>query len=442
MKTWNIIVKPNPKENFALKCPANEGKVILTGIRGGKIQHLYNTNIFDVLAHKKLTPSPAIKDLLNLSLSVYTVDQVISRTNNGFQGWSRHFKLYVPVRKLDLWSKCRIDLEELLSFLSGDKWEILFRESKDKEETKSNPKSKINRVALFSGGLDSYISAVNLLESSENISFVSHYKGGSESKVQDELYSRLVKKYGDNRITAHKIYVQPNQSHKLSERENSSRARSFLFLCLGLTFANCYGETIEFIVPENGLISLNVPLTGTRLGSHSTRTTHPFFIKAFEKVTRTVGIKNPISNPYQFLTKGEMMLTCKNLEFLKSTYKETSSCSHPDQSRWAGAKPGLHCGYCVPCIIRQSAEFKSKIRKTKYLHSIKKSPPSPLSRSGRDIRAFKLGIQHLSTAKDHTIMFDLLSVGPLPFDEYSDLKKYSNIYVKGMKEVKTFLARR
>lgn len=37
----------------------------------------------------------------------------------------------------------------------------------------------------------------------------------------------------------------------------------------------------ELLVPENGLIALNVPLDETRVGSFSTRTTHPlsFFVE-------------------------------------------------------------------------------------------------------------------------------------------------------------------
>lgn len=438
MKTWNVIVKTNLKEPFVLKCPAGERKVILSGTKGGQNQHMYSTNIFDILAEYKLVPSPVVSDLLNLALSVYTADQLISRAANGFQGWSRHLKLYIPVKSVAIWSNVKSEMENLLSFLSGDKWELFLRDGENIVNTNANPTNEISKVALFSGGLDSYISAINLLESSGKICFVSHYKGGTESSVQSELYKKMREKYPD-RITSHQIRVQPNQKHKSADKENTSRARSFLFLCLGLTFANCYGETIEFIVPENGLISLNVPLTGTRLGSHSTRTTHPFFLQTLEKIIHSLGINNPIRNPYQFDTKGEMMLGCKNQEFLKNTYQISSSCSHPDVSRYAGETPGMHCGYCVPCIIRQAAEFKSNMKKTKYVNSVKKFPPSPLSGSGRDLRAFKLGLEHLKNLPRNTVMFDLLSVGPLPFANKQILDKYIDIYLRGMDEVKEFL---
>ncbi len=440
MKTWNIIVKPNPKEVFSPEIASVEGKIVLTGVKADKLQRLYQTNLFDVLGQARLRPASAVADLLNLAMSVYTVDQIVSRATNGFLGWSRHLRMFVPVRQLSVWNPLRAELEELLSFLSGDKWEIIFRQSSEKEITRQNVTSDVDRVALFSGGLDSYIAAINLLESKRKIVFVSHYKaGGTEKNVQEELIQKLSKKYGKERIVSHQIIVQPNQKHKAAEKEVSSRARSFLFLCLGLAFANCYGPEIEFVVPENGLISLNVPLTGTRLGSHSTRTTHPHFLQAFRKIMPRLGIANPIKNPYQLQTKGEMMLSCKNTEFLQSTYQVTLSCSHGDISRYAGKAPGMHCGYCVPCIIRQAAEKKSEMKKTKYVNAIKRSPPSPMIKSGSDLRAFKLAIERLGTMSRHAIMFDLLSAGPLPFVDLAQLQQYLDTYVKGMDEVKAFL---
>ena len=45
-------------------------------------------------------------------------------------------------------------------------------------------------------------------------------------------------------------------------------------------------------------------------------------------------------NPFQMQTKGEMMRTCKDLDFLNAHYQDTLSCSHPDQGRWTGETVG------------------------------------------------------------------------------------------------------
>ena len=443
MKIWNIILKQDEAEIFDITCPASEQKLILPiNISTGDTA-LLSTSVFRDLTAGNITPKNNAFDLLNIGLGIYTIDQVVSRALYGYQGWSRHFKVYIPVNDYKVWNKVRDDFEKLLSFLSGDKWEIIFRQIITIRNVippaQSNPKN-IDTVSLFSGGLDSFIGAIDLLENKKKVVLVSHYKNGSESPIQTLLHDILLKEYGTTSFDKFKFYVQPNQKNNNVSKEDTSRARSFLFFALGLTIANSIGDNVEFIIPENGLISLNIPLTSTRLSSHSTRTTHPFYLQTFKTILQGIGIINPISNPYQFCTKGEMMASCKNQPILKSCYEKTLSCSHPDNSRFTkGQRPGIHCGYCVPCIIRQASELKSKNNKTQYAKQIKSDPISALKKSGRDLRAFNLAIERLSTLKKHNIVLELLNSGPLPFADKKELDDYISIYERGMKEVADFL---
>ena len=48
-------------------------------------------------------------------------------------------------------------------------------------------------------------------------------------------------------------------------------------------FAKC---VFEIIVPENGYISLNIPLTYSRIGSSSTRTTHPYYFELLNQLLK------------------------------------------------------------------------------------------------------------------------------------------------------------
>ena len=41
---------------------------------------------------------------------------------------------------------------------------------------------------------------------------------------------------------------------------------------------------LDIYVPENGFISINTPLTRRRIGSLSTRTTHPYFINSLQLI--------------------------------------------------------------------------------------------------------------------------------------------------------------
>lgn len=443
MNTWNIILKQSNKDLFDVPITSNEKKLIINLEKAGGTEAMLGTNVFTEMHKHKLSYGSDVDDLLNLAMGVYTIDQVVSREHYGFMGWSRHFKLFVTVYEPNKWTPCKGSIEDLLSFLSGDKWEINFRQRNEslkrlKFSFDPNPK-KIQKVSLFSGGMDSFVGAVDLLTDKIKVGFVSHYKRGIESSVQARLYQELRKKFGEESFVSYQFYVQPNQNHNDTTKEASSRARSFLFMCLGLGVANSLGKNVDFVIPENGLISLNIPLTGTRLSSHSTRTTHPYYFKMFKDFVSAIGIENQIINPYQFHTKGEMMEQCKDQLLLKKLGPKTLSCSHPDHSRWAGYSPGSHCGYCVPCLIRQAAEMKSRVTGTRYIHNIIKAPPSQTTQSGSDIRAFKLALERMEQKSDISIIFDILSSGPVPFKDESELKKYVNIYKRGMNEVKKLL---
>lgn len=444
MNIWNIIIKQQEKDTFDVEIPSSEMKLTInTGKQDEQISML-SSNVFKELKKHNLILNTNVSDLLHLALGVYTADQVVSRSEQGYQGWSRHFKLYVPVSALNEWNYSGKKLADILSFLSGDKWEVFFRKNEISEIRKlelfaNQNTENIKTVSLFSGGLDSFIGAVDLLEEKQKVTFVSHYKRGSEGSVQTKLYDKLKEKYGEDSFVQYQFYVQPNQHHKDAKKEGSSRARSFLFMCLGIAVANSLNEYANFIIPENGLISLNVPLTGTRVGSHSTRTTHPFYLRIFKEIIATIGIKNPVLNPYQFRTKGEMIMECKEQSVLKKLGPVTLSCSHSENSRYAGLSPGIHCGYCVPCLIRQAAEKKSNLFSTPYVYSVLKSPPPQTKKSGSDIRAFKLALEKMKDKSKSSLMFDVLSSGPVPTDDYEEFAKYIDVYERGMKEVKTFL---
>ena len=64
-----------------------------------------------------------------------------------------------------------------------------------------------------------------------------------------------------------------------------------------------------------------------RLGSLSTRTTHPYFMGMLQSLLSKLDINISLVNPFQMQTKGEMMRTCKDLDFLNAHYQDTLSCS-------------------------------------------------------------------------------------------------------------------
>ena len=137
----------------------------------------------------------------------------------------------------------------------------------------------------------------------------------------------------------------------------NQRSRSFLFIAIALFAMSGTAECVELLMPENGLIALNVPLEYLRIGSHSTRTTHPYYLKLWNDVASEM-FGYSISNPYWNKTKGEMALECLNKELLKTAMGLSYSCSSVNSVSIQSGKSN-HCGHCLPCIIRRAAMHKA-----------------------------------------------------------------------------------
>ncbi len=66
-------------------------------------------------------------------------------------------------------------------------------------------------------------------------------------------------------------------------------------------------------------------------------------------------IAHKVINPFAFQTKREMVQQFIAAPgFLENIHK-TISCSHPCNGRWQGKTEPENCGYCYPCLIRQSS---------------------------------------------------------------------------------------
>ena len=379
-------------------------------------------------------------DMLYLSLAVFAADRLILR-ENGEDAWSREIELYMPVLRVDKWISCQSLVDEMLSFLTGDRWKICFREreltevekkAKEKWEKVTEKNVNISKICMFSGGLDSCIGALNLLCDKEDASdtvFVSHY-GGGKGTVE---YQGMLKEAFINRFNVDESNFVQNYAaivtKKEDKKEDTTRSRSFMFFSHAIAYASAMGKEIELIIPENGLISLNIPLAYTRTGTSSTRTTHPHYMKMLQELIAELGLQVKIKNPFQFKTKGEMILECKNIELLKENIDKTMSCSHPDAGRMFKEVEAKHCGYCLPCIVRRASIKKGiGIDKTEYRdkdfkkHKVAKE----------NLNSYLLGIKKYN--KNSALMKIQLS-GRIR--ENIDL--YADLYNRGIDELKAVL---
>ncbi len=290
-------------------------------------------------------------------------------------------------------------------------------------------------MCLFSGGLDSLIGAIDLLTKGGRVALVSHHGLGDSTKsIQTRIIDALRQDF-DDQIVHVPFFVHPDRGNT-NEGENTMRARSLLFLAMGVAVASLMETKPSLTIPENGLISLNVPLTSARTGSLSTRTTHPYYIELFRKLLVCLKINVALSLPYRHLTKGEMLAQVKHKAALGKTVSLTMSCSHPTVGRFAKTTPGNHCGYCVPCIIRLASLKAAGIADRAPDWDVVANPPSNSSDRVHDVRAFKIGIERLKASKPLHDVFRILRSGRIPSDE---AKAFAAVYRRGMAEVATFL---
>lgn len=373
MNIWiNKCVKEEIPESFREPLVFN---ISVPGC-GGVVASDIRTGWYDLLGCKNVTP--ICEDLFVIALSVFAVDKRVPRSK--FQdAWTRAVHVSIPVLEIEKWETVKIELEKMLSFLSGDIWSFSFRsadpENRYQDYHKREPHrnevlDRINAVSLFSGGMDSYCGAYQLLSRGKNVVFVGFKEYDRLKDVQADLLNGIQATLPNAesflfRFTA-KAYAPVGDV--LCKAENTSRSRSFLFLCAALCVAELVGDDIPVYIPENGFIGLNLPITSGRKGSCSTRTTHPYFLKMFNALLVNIGLNHEIINPYAFTTKREMVLDNKERQgFLENMHK-TISCSHPRNGRWRGITQPQNCGYCYPCLIRQSSLLDIDAALDHYVH--------------------------------------------------------------------------
>lgn len=401
----------------------------------------YAPSIIEMFDAYGCAPSVEGNDLLNAAIGAYIADLRVPRGENE-DGWTREIALHIAVHNVEKWSGCIETFEELLSFLTGDNWTISIRrltESSSPNPARRNlirTKTQTDTVCLFSGGLDSFIGAIDQIEQRSSIALVGHHgRGtGSTSVSQTNALEALRRHYGEEKAPSFKFWISP-PTHISERTESTTRARSILFLGLGVAVATALGGA-RLVVPENGFISLNVPLTSSRLGSFSTRTTHPYLIDLLKNLLQKLGIAVAIELPYRFLTKGEMLMACANQAVVEAGIPITMSCSHPSANRFTQARdPNIHCGYCVPCLVRRAAVFAAGVSDpTRYAFT---DLSVPLSKSrGLDLKVFKIALNKYATQPP--LMKDILSAGKLPGSD-EELSAYLQVYQRGIQEVQQFL---
>ena len=379
-------------------------------------------------------------DLITISTAVTAADTFEQR-ETAADAWSRAIHLHVPVTDEHMWNILSGRLSSILNFLTGDQWQFTFfktsmlmpkAKSSDKAKARLKTLKGLNSVCLFSGGLDSAVGAIDILNSKSDYKplLVSHAYRGDGVK-QENIKLLLKPHFGELSYS-----ISPSLMEGLKGKTDvSMRGRSFNFLAMAvlgivaLRNATDDSEISTIIVPENGYIAINPPLSRRRIGSHSTRTTHPYFLNRLEDLLADAGFYVKFVNPYQFKTKGEMLAECKDQVAIAKAIPLSVSCSH-----WHRAH--IQCGHCVPCLIRRSSVHHAKLTKDADYDSQNLKLVHKEHEKRDDLQSAQAAIIRLNKTGNYRSW--LRQSGSLPSD--TDVRrKLESVIQRGLAEVDMFL---
>ncbi|WP_363800565.1 Qat anti-phage system QueC-like protein QatC [Lysobacter firmicutimachus] len=446
------------RQAIVLRVGADDTKAVRPRLAGAHVTDIHFDGLADIdhllggmlgkLEKLSLQPSEMSLDLALLAAAVTAADTRVERGVEAQDGWTRELEVCIPVRDLQAWVDVTPLLEKTLNFLTGDIWALSFRARARSVERILEPftethAEKPTSVCLFSGGLDSFIGAVDLLAEGQSVLLVSHYWDSVTSKHQELCLTALEERFKDvpfYSVRARVGFAKGTVDGNLME--NTLRGRSFLFFALAAMAADAIGEEVTIHVPENGLISLNVPLDPLRLGSLSTRTTHPYYMARFNDLLAKLGLGCSLHNAYRHMTKGEMVEQCADQKLLRAQAANTISCSSPANSRFSPdeeRRQSKNCGHCVPCLIRRAALKRGfgKDETDYQLIDLEETILDSKKAEGQHVRSFQVAIARLRGKPDRA-RFDIHKPGPL-IDFPDDWADYEAVYRDGLEEVASLL---
>ena len=290
------------------------------------------------------------RDLIDVAAAVLFADRLVRRPRGG----SRRLRLSIPVRQPIRWQRLEPELSAVLSILTDDVFNFRFQATSVPGAAGAEdppPPPRLERVALFSGGLDSACGAAIFSRRGETgvTAYATQYSTGLE-RVRD-LLAAIGERHDRSSDVHHAaFYLRPRGAFVRRMRENSRRSRSFLFASMGLATAFATGAR-EVAICENGPLALNLPMSPAMI---PTRHAHSQFLHAMSRLAAGLleGEAPRFVNPFELQTKGEMCLVFSDHPDLALA---SVSCWYQQWSGRGSRYGQGHCGLCIPCLVRRAA---------------------------------------------------------------------------------------
>lgn len=388
---------------------------------GKRVGYIAPSLIKDVLK-AGINPTEEVWDFTTIALSVIAADFSLLRKTSA-DGWTREIELTIHLNDVQKWNLVKEKLEKTLRFLTGDFWFLIFKDiGVPTPSIKKVIQYNCDCISLLSGGLDSLTGGIDLISDGHKPLLVSQKVNGDSEKQ---------KRFAETLVTKENYFQWDHEFHQPGlEKEISTRSRSIVFFAFAAIASCGIKQTktpVSIYVCENGFISLNIPSTILRSGSFSTKTTHPVYMNGIQNIWNTVGIKAELLFPYRYKTKGELLKECKNRELLNLLASQSTSCGKFSRNGW------MHCGRCVPCLVRQAAFYYAHIDD----ETIYKFPD--LKKAKKKSGADDLSSIELACIQIEKYGIDRFISGNLSFATPAERKLYIRVVEQGYRELSTFL---
>lgn len=317
--------------------------------------------------------SPLLADLMDLVAAAYFAD--VASPRGRLEEWVRDLEIEVPVRDPGFWRSVSGLVSHLLYSLTRDNIRLTFVPDTSAEQMQppraALPQVEADCVSLLSGGLDSMAGAAMLLHTGRRPLLVSHVSGNpTVESAQRRVVAHLSKLGGCTHAVARVLPgghgQQPFAYPPPEMREPSRRARSLLFMTLGVVAA-CRAGVSEVYLCENGILTAALPLTPARSGSLSTRSTHPMVLKLFGELLELADIPCQVANPFLHQTKGEVIRTFLRPLLRPDEIADSVSC-------WSAGRQNRPCGGCIPCLLRRISMLSAGLPDEAFMMDLLATP--------------------------------------------------------------------
>lgn len=336
-------------------------------------------------------------DWAHLMGSLFAADLACQRRTD--TEWTRDIELHVALRDPAHWEQHRIRLELLFSRLTYDRMRLHLHQDQDPPappRQRATPFAAVDCVALFSGGMDSFVGAIELANDGRSPLFASHVAGGPTRAAQHRLEPVVAARTSASEFQS----ITAQRAAGFGEVEGSQRSRTLLFVGCAALVASVL-DLHEVFLNENGVMAVHLPLTEARIGSLSTRTAAPSLLDEMSRlISDALGSQMTVRNLLIGDTKPDVVLRAQHLN-CDSALPDTLSC-------WSVGHTGRHCGYCAPCMMRRISCAVNGAPDAPYEHDVFADPAVTLQRpfAQDNLAHFVACIKYLTAADDLDIELD------------------------------------